>query len=114
MSETPSLPPLADADAPALTTAAAPGRPNARAAKAAPAAALNDDVAGLSFEAALAELDGIVKKLEGGQAKLEEAIADYERGAALRRHCEAKLAEAEQKVQAIVAHGASASLRDMA
>jgi exodeoxyribonuclease VII small subunit len=51
-----------------------------------------------------------VKKLEGGQAKLEEAIADYERGAALRRHCEAKLAEAEQKVQAIVAGG---TLRDL-
>jgi exodeoxyribonuclease VII small subunit len=61
------------------------------------------EVATLSFEAALAELDGIVKKLEGGQSRLEEAIADYERGAALRRHCEAKLAEAEQKVQAIVA-----------
>ncbi|EHL97365.1 exodeoxyribonuclease VII, small subunit [Acetobacteraceae bacterium AT-5844] len=69
-----------------------------------------NDVASLSFEAALAELDGIVKKLEGGQAKLEEAIADYERGAALRRHCEAKLAEAEQKVQAIVAGG---TLRDL-
>jgi exodeoxyribonuclease VII small subunit len=77
----------------------------ARTAKANP-----NDVAALSFEAALAELDGIVKKLEGGQAKLEEAIADYERGAALRRHCEAKLAEAEQKVQAIVAGG---TLRDL-
>ncbi|WP_160000454.1 exodeoxyribonuclease VII small subunit [Roseomonas sp. 18066] len=76
----------------------------------------HQDVAALSFEAALAELDAIVKKLEGGQAKLEEAIADYERGAVLRRHCEAKLAEAEQKVQAIVV-GASgsqgASLREL-
>ncbi|ONG47867.1 exodeoxyribonuclease VII small subunit [Pseudoroseomonas deserti] len=77
----------------------------------------HQDVAALSFEAALAELDAIVKKLEGGQAKLEEAIADYERGAVLRRHCEAKLAEAEQKVQAIVAGpGGSpmgATLRDL-
>ncbi|HWX46850.1 MAG TPA: exodeoxyribonuclease VII small subunit [Roseomonas sp.] len=75
------------------------------------------DVASLSFEAALAELDAIVRKLEGGQAKLEEAIADYERGAALRRHCEAKLAEAEGKVQAIVAGPAGgpegATLRDL-
>lgn len=73
------------------------------------------EVASLSFEAALAELDAIVKRLEGGQARLEEAIADYERGAALRRHCEARLAEAEQKVQAIVAGpNGAAGLRDMA
>ena len=73
------------------------------------------DVASLSFEAALAELDGIVRKLEGGQARLEEAIADYQRGAALRRHCEAKLAEAERTVQAIVAgpDGAATGLRDL-
>jgi exodeoxyribonuclease VII small subunit len=98
-----------DADAPALSTTASPGRPAARASRAAsgPAAPAANDVSDLSFEAALAELDGIVKKLEGGQARLEEAIADYERGAALRRHCEAKLAEAEQKVQAIVAQGIS-------
>ncbi len=108
MPETPSQTPFEDA--PALSTSASPGRPAARAAKADP-----NDVSALSFEAALAELDGIVRKLEGGTAKLEEAIADYERGAALRRHCEAKLAEAEQKVQAIVANGAQAGgLRDMA
>jgi exodeoxyribonuclease VII small subunit len=40
--------------------------------------------------------------LEGGQQKLEDAITAYERGAALRQHCEAKLAEAEARVQAIV------------
>ena len=60
------------------------------------------DVAGLSFEDALAELEQIVRGLEGGQQKLEDAIAAYERGAALRRHCEAKLAEAEARVAAIV------------
>ncbi len=59
-------------------------------------------IAGLSFEDALAELERIVRGLEGGQQKLEEAIGSYERGAALRRHCEAKLAEAEARVQAIV------------
>ena len=60
------------------------------------------DVSGLSFEDALAELEQIVRGLESGQQKLEEAINAYERGAALRRHCEAKLAEAEARVAAIV------------
>jgi exodeoxyribonuclease VII small subunit len=64
-----------------------------------------DPIAGLSFEDALAELEKIVRGLEGGQQKLEDAIAAYERGAALRRHCEAKLAEAEARVQAIVERG---------
>lgn len=61
-----------------------------------------DEITGLSFEDALAELEKIVRGLEGGQQKLEDAITCYERGAALRRHCEAKLAEAEARVQAIV------------
>ena len=61
-----------------------------------------DNIAALSFEDALAELEKIVRGLEGGQQKLEEAITSYERGALLRRHCEAKLAEAEARVQAIV------------
>ena len=70
------------------------------------------DVAGMSFEDALAELERIVRGLEGGQQKLEDAIGAYERGAKLRRHCEAKLAEAEQRVQVIVAAGdGSVSLR---
>jgi exodeoxyribonuclease VII small subunit len=70
-----------------------------------PAEPTADDVAALSFEEALAELERIVRGLEGGQQKLEEAIAAYERGSRLRRHCEAKLAQAEQRVQAIVAAG---------
>ena len=61
-----------------------------------------DDITALSFEDALAELERIVRGLEGGQQKLEDAIVCYERGAALRRHCEQKLAEAEARVQAIV------------
>jgi exodeoxyribonuclease VII small subunit len=67
------------------------------------------DIASLSFEDALAELERIVRGLEGGQQKLEEAISAYERGARLRQHCEAKLAEAETRVQAIVA-GADGAL----
>ena len=68
----------------------------------APPGAPPPDVASLSFEEALAELEQIVRGLEGGQQKLEDAIAAYERGAALRRHCEARLAEAEARVAAIV------------
>ncbi len=63
---------------------------------------MSQDISGLSFEDALAELERIVKGLEGGQQKLEDAITAYERGALLRQHCEAKLAEAEARVQAIV------------
>jgi len=78
----------------------------------APKAIAEPEVEKLSFEDALAELERIVRGLEGGQQKLEDAIAAYERGAKLRRHCEAKLAEAEQRVQAIVAAGdGSVSLR---
>jgi exodeoxyribonuclease VII small subunit len=76
------------------------------------AAGPESDVATMSFEDALAELERIVKGLEGGQQKLEDAITAYERGSTLRRHCEAKLAAAEQRVQAIVAGGDGAlSLR---
>ncbi len=62
-----------------------------------------DDIAKLSFEDALAQLEAIVRGLESGQQKLEDAIAAYERGAALKAHCETKLAQAEARVQAIVA-----------
>jgi len=70
-------------------------------------------IAALSFEDALAQLEGIVKSLEGGRATLAEAIGEYERGVALRRHCEAKLAEAEAKVQAVVEGRAGPTLRDV-
>lgn len=60
------------------------------------------DIVTLSFEDALGELERIVRGLEGGQQKLEDAITCYERGAQLRQHCESKLAEAEMRVQAIV------------
>ena len=56
----------------------------------------------MSFEDALAELEQIVRRLEAGQVKLDEAIRCYERGARLRRHCEGKLDEAQQRVERIV------------
>jgi exodeoxyribonuclease VII small subunit len=60
------------------------------------------DIAKLSFEDALAELEKIVRQLETGNGKLDEAIASYERGALLKRHCEAKLREAQARVEKIV------------
>lgn len=59
------------------------------------------DIAKMSFEDALGELEGIVKRLEEGESKLDEAIQSYERGAALKRHCEAKLKDAKAKVDKI-------------
>jgi exodeoxyribonuclease VII small subunit len=60
------------------------------------------DIAAMSFEDALAELEGIVRRLEGGQVRLDDAIQSYERGAQLKRHCEQKLSEAQQRVDRIV------------
>ena len=60
------------------------------------------DIAAMNFEDALAELEQIVRRLEGGQVKLDEAIISYERGAQLKRHCERKLNEAQQRVDRIV------------
>lgn len=59
------------------------------------------DLAGLSFEAALAELEGIVKRLEEGKVELEESIAIYERGEALKAHCETLLRKAEARIEKI-------------
>ncbi|WP_429911047.1 exodeoxyribonuclease VII small subunit [Glycocaulis sp.] len=60
------------------------------------------DIAKLSFEAALKELEDIVQQLERGDVELEKSIAMYERGAALRAHCEARLKDAQLKVDKIV------------
>ena len=59
------------------------------------------EITKLSFEAALAELEQIVARLEGGKVELEESIKIYERGEALRKHCDAKLAEAEARIEKI-------------
>jgi len=56
----------------------------------------------MSFEEALAELEGIVRQLEAGEVELEKSIAIYERGAALKAHCDARLKSAELKVEQIV------------
>ena len=55
----------------------------------------------LSFEDALAELEEIVSRLEGGQGSLNDAIEAYERGSILKRHCQAKLEEARLRVERI-------------
>jgi exodeoxyribonuclease VII small subunit len=55
----------------------------------------------MSFEEAMKALEGIVDRLESGEAPLEESIALYERGAALKKHCEAKLKAAEMRVSTI-------------
>jgi len=68
------------------------------------------DVAKLSFEDALKELEEIVRALETGKGKLDEAIRSYERGAALKAHCEKKLAEAQARVEKI-ALGADGSVK---
>jgi len=68
--------------------------------------AVPTDVADLSFEDALAELEGIVQRLEQGKASLDDAITAYERGATLKRHCEAKLHEAREKVERITLNAA--------
>lgn len=60
------------------------------------------DIAALSFEKALAELEDIVRKLEEGEVPLEDSIVLYERGAALKAHCEAKLKSAQERIDKIV------------
>ncbi|HUZ33110.1 MAG TPA: exodeoxyribonuclease VII small subunit [Xanthobacteraceae bacterium] len=61
----------------------------------------NNDVAKLSFERAIEELESIVKRLEDGKVPLEESVAIYERGETLKRHCEELLRQAEARVQKI-------------
>lgn len=58
-------------------------------------------VAQMSFEEAMAALEGVVSQLERGEVALEQSIALYERGAALKAHCAAKLKDAEEKVEMI-------------
>ncbi len=56
----------------------------------------------LSFEAALAELEAIVKRLEEGKVNLEDAVGAYERGAQLKSHCEMQLKNARMRVEKIM------------
>lgn len=59
------------------------------------------DVDGLSFEKAVAELESIVARLERGDVALDESIAIYERGEALKKHCEKLLNAAENRIEKI-------------
>ena len=59
----------------------------------------------MSFEQAMAELEQVVGQLERGDVALDESIRLYERGAALKKRCEAKLKEAEEKVATITLDG---------
>lgn len=70
-----------------------------------PSPAATPDIASLSFEQALAQLEQIVGQLESGQAELERSIELYERGARLKAHCEARLRQAQLKVEKITLNG---------
>lgn len=59
------------------------------------------DIAGLSFEEALKELETIVSRLESGDAALDESIALYSRGDALRAQCETRLKDAQARIEKI-------------
>jgi exodeoxyribonuclease VII small subunit len=59
----------------------------------------------LSFEAALSDLEDIVQKLEAGSVELEESIEIYTRGQHLKAHCEAKLKDAQTRIEKIVVSG---------
>ncbi len=61
----------------------------------------NPAIKDLSFEDALGELETIVRNLETGNAPLEKSIEGYERGIALKKHCETKLQEAQAKIEKI-------------
>ena len=60
---------------------------------------------GMSFEAALAELESIVEKLEKGSVPLSESIASYARGEQLKSHCDRLLKDAEMQVERLSVSG---------
>lgn len=62
------------------------------------------DIKEMTFEKAMGELEALVRRLEEGRLSLEDAIRSYERGTALRTHCEAKLRAAKLKVEQVLSH----------
>lgn len=66
-------------------------------------------IAEMSFEEAMAELEAVVRALEDGKVPLERSIDLYERGEALRKHCDDRLKAAEMRVEKIVAQGGQAT-----
>ena len=71
------------------------------------------EISAMSFEQALKALEDVVRRLESGEAPLDESITLYERGDALRAHCQARLDAAQARIEAIVADkdGKAAGLR---
>jgi exodeoxyribonuclease VII small subunit len=65
-----------------------------------------------NFEKALQELEGLVEKMETGNLSLEDSLKYFERGVALTRNCQQALAEAEQKVQILLAKNGKEQLQD--
>lgn len=61
------------------------------------------DIAVLTFEDALRALEDVVRKLESGEVPLDDSISLYERGEALRLHCQARLDAAQARIERIVA-----------
>jgi len=70
--------------------------------------AMTEKTEELSFEAALSELEAIVRELESGQGDLDAAIAQYERGTNLKKQCQAKLESARMKVEKIMGESGGA------
>ena len=62
-----------------------------------------DDLAGMTFEDALRALEDVVRRLESGDVPLDDSITLYERGEALRRHCQARLDAASARIERIIA-----------
>lgn len=62
----------------------------------------SQDIAAMSFEEALRALEAVVRKLEGGDVPLDDSIALYERGEALRKACQARLDQAQARIEKIV------------
>ncbi len=68
------------------------------------------ELAALGFEDALKRLEAIVHRLESGDASLEDSISHYTEGQALKAHCEAKLADATARIEAIQQNDAGAAI----
>jgi exodeoxyribonuclease VII small subunit len=80
----------------------------------APVAPADEDLAALPFDTAFAELRRVIEELEAGGLPLEETIRRVERAAALQRHCEKVLGEAELRVRQLVARpGGGLEARDV-
>ena len=64
-----------------------------------------ENIAAMNFEVALRALEDVVRRLEGGEVPLDESLTLYERGEALRKHCQARLDAAQARIEKIVAGG---------